>query len=82
MGYTALIRRLQERYMLIDGSHLGQGRLLAPVARYRGRLSSVQHMSERQHKFRDPWAPAGRSRYWGQLEEDTLENEENDEWPH
>jgi hypothetical protein len=33
-----------------------------------------------------PWVPArrapGRSRYRGQLEEDTLENEENDELPH
>ena len=33
--------------MLIDGSHLGQGRLLKPVARHRGKLSSVQHLSER-----------------------------------
>jgi hypothetical protein len=82
-GYTALTRQLLERYMLIDGSHLGQGRLLEPVARYRGRLSSVQHFSERkQQKFKHPRAPAGRSRYRGQLEEDTLENEENDEFPH
>jgi hypothetical protein len=68
--------------VLIDGSHLGQGRLLEPVARYRGRLSSVQHFSERKHTFKDPRAPAGRSRYRGQLEEDILENEENDELPH
>jgi hypothetical protein len=64
----------QERYVLIDGSHLGQGCLLAPVARYRGRLSSVQHMSERPRKFKDPRAPAGRSHVQGQLEEDTHEN--------
>ena len=82
VGYSGLTRRLQERYMLIDGSHLGQGRLLTPVARYRGRLNSVQHFSERKHTFKDPRARAGRSRYRGQLEEDTLENEENDELPH
>ena len=43
----------------------------------------MQHFSERkQQKFKHPRAPAGRSRYRGQLEEDTLENEENDEFPH
>jgi hypothetical protein len=79
-GYTAPTLRLLERYALIDGSHLGQGCLLTPVARYRGRLSSVQHKSERPRKFKDPRAPAGRSHV--QLEEDTHENEENDELPH